>query len=367
MVVALGLMGAELFSYAHAQVDPSTSLLLRSGGKTPERRDLDSRRYTLRPGSERPTPTSETSTQEPEPSALSAQPPPPQEPLLDQKEEALIDSELRVEEGIEEELTRLRRLRDLFLGGSAEGMEDYIKSIHPQDPRLNIMELSVAPAFLYYDSSSAFWYRDYYSAGPGLSTELGFWVTPHFGVHFDYMTSLGHSLESSPVGGVNLGLRHQDGAMGLKLRQHFGLSRRAPSLLAGLNFRESQVKIAGPMDNRFSHRSSGLEVSLQLRVPNSNFHSWTFGLRLMPQLSHQEKRVTSGSKSKDNYQVNLSLGSVYVLDRNQQLFWSLRHRFERTNFSGPALRIDPKTSVTPQGVRVDQGLTVFEFGYTWGN
>ncbi len=368
----LSLLAIKSLPQAKGQVDPSTSLLLRSSGKAPERRDLDSGRYTVRPSSSRPSSSSTESSGEPPavspspPQPLVAPPPSPQaaaDPLLEKEIPELQEvSELQLEE-----ISRLRRLRDLVFGRSLEDMESYFESIHPQDPRLNLVELKLAPTFVYYHSGSQVWYRDFYSFGPGFNAELDFWLTPHFGVHFDYFTSLGHSLTASPSQSGKVRLRHQNGAMGIQFRRHFGLSRRAPSLQFGLFYRESQVKVPRVAFERPSLRSSGLDLSLQAMVPSSNYHAWIYSLSLMPRLSHRESPPSSALKSEDNYSLAVSLGSRYVFDRNQQFYWKLKHRFERNNFQGAALRPDPITSEVPQGVSVDQGLTLIEFGYTWGN
>jgi hypothetical protein len=378
-----------------AQLDSSSAVLLRPRGVPVSPENLDSSRYRIRapesrkdddefeekPGSLIPSPvpyrggrakaspganaaTKKAGATQPAPTANP-------EPLLTSPAPSTAASPTAADAQTSNEsptpLPVTEQVRELILGDN-EDIEAYRRQVHPEDPRANVVSISIAPAYFYDGSSSSYSYRRYSTNGPGVGLGMNLWLTPFFGVQSRYFTSVTASVHSGDDDAVPVDV--QTFAAGLRFRKHFGYSRRAAQLSWGIDYYDAMAKISRDATTVVGRRSSGLNFALEGLVPVSTNYAHSFELGLQPRLHHAEPSTSSearsGAKNETNA-VSLSLGGEWTLDRRNQVFWKGQYRVERNLFQGDASEADPLTGKTPSGVSVTDSLMMFYFGFKWGS
>lgn len=377
-------------STAWGQLDSSSAVLLRSSGKgTTSKENLDSSRYKIRapesrkdddemderPGTMIATPVGKATSKEGK--ALSSsnsssttvlqvtsEPPQPKDVV---PAPVLAPAPTKPEEETKRPPVA-DQLRELILGGTQEEVEEAQKALHPQDPRSNVVQISLAPAYFYNASDSEYSFRRYTSNGPGLGLGANLWLTPFFGLQARYFTSVGGSVRS---GGTNMvPIEIQTLEAGLRFRKNFGYSRKAPQLIWGLDYVDAVDKIGKEATTVVGRKSSGLSLSLGAVIPSSTVYSHTMQVDIRPRLNLAEMNtgveVKSGNNSETNA-VSLSLGGEWTLDRRNQIYWKSQYNVERTLFKGPASQVDPDDNITPDGVSISNSLLMFYFGFKWGS
>lgn len=345
-----------------AQVDP----LLRSRGQAPDKEDLDSSRYSVRP-----TATIVNTPPKVEPKHVEAKPietKPVETKTVEAKVEdataAPVPAPAPVKEGVGE------KVQDIILGGTQEEVDDYRKILHPFDTRLNLFELSIAPVYIYNNSGSSYWFHNYYTSGPGISLNAITWFSPFFGLQTSYLSSMSTGLRADPAGTKTLKVDHQWFDSGFRFRKFFGISRKSSQLTFGIDYADYQLKVPSDAAARVGVKTSGIKLSLEGVIPSSNTFSWTLGTYIVPRSKYAEKATALDLKSgnaADSNQIGASLGGRYTFDRFNQVYWKVSHSVEKTMFDGTANTTDPLTGTTPEGVNITNSVTIFSFGYIWGN
>jgi hypothetical protein len=389
--LVLSPIAAFAFS-AFAQLDSSSAVLLRQSGKS-AKPSLDSSRYKIRaPESRRnddeigekagtviPTPvvssrkTKATATSEvtvtpavtepavptpvpaeksqietetpapaPAPAPAPETPPPPPPPVTQQ-------------------------VRDL-VGGTQEDINEARSNIHPQDPRNNVIDIQIAPAYYYNDSKATYSYRDYTSNGPGLGLGMNLWFTPFFGVQSRYFASVSGSVRADGTNMVPTDINYFEG--GIRFRKHFGYSRKAAHLNWGIDYHDETNKISKEATTIVGRKSSGISVSLEAVIPSSTTYANTLQIDIRPRMKHSElgtgADVKSGSKAETNA-IGMAVGGEWTLDRRNRVYWKGQYSVERNLFKGAASQVDPSTGATPDGVSVTNSLMMFYLGFKWGS
>lgn len=422
-VLSLILIAGLRFE-AYAQLDSSSAVLLRSGGKGGSQRPLDSGRYKIRapenrkddddfderPGTMIPSPVpskttrvkvstpkneiNATSTSKPANDnageAAPVVPAPVTEPASDAQTIATPVETPPAPSSAPEEKTKTEvtpvtapvaetpntvpetkpvteQVKQLFLG-SEEDIDEYKKAVHREDPRSNIIDISLAPAYFYNGSKSSYLFHNYNTQGTGFGLGVNFWLTPFFGLHSDFFSSVSASVKNAGSNAVSLD--RQDFNGGFRFRKHFGTNRKSPYLSWGLDYHDSSTKISKQATEAVGRRASGLSLTLEGVVPTSVVYAHTFKIDVRPRLHHSETstgvEVKSGSKNTSN-SIGLSLGGQWTLDRKNQVFWHGRYSVEQTLYEGDASQADPRTGVTPNGVSTTDSLLMFYFGFKWGS
>lgn len=358
----------------YAQVDPSSALLLRSGGSAPTKDELDSGRYSIRPGSQK---ANEFSGDGQQPASTSTKVKvitvEQEEKIEAKKPEEVSPKEEKTEASAEvkseDDKNMVEDLREILLGGSSEEVDDYLGKVKASDPRNNLVELTLAPFIFYNDSNSTYWYRDYYSYGPGIKLNAKLWLSPFFGISTTYQTGFNSEIRNTPGGTSTEPVDHEWFAAELQFRNYFGVSQKAPSLTFGLGFSEYQMKAKPDSTTRIGVKTAGVKLSVEAAIPVSRGRAWTMGLGLIPRANHKELRTqitpSSGPHDESNV-IELSLGRRYTFDRSQVLFWKLQHSFEKNAFKGQASQADPYSN-QPENVSVTNSRSLFIFGFTWGH
>lgn len=388
---------------AFAQSDSTSTVLLRSGGKAPKVQNLDSSRYRVRqpesrkddddleekPGTLIPSPVparnsvktsvtvknsakakeKETSPPPPPPVVAPIVPPPPAPtpapspaPVEAAKEETPAPTATEPTQPV------TLQMKELILGGSNQDIDDFRKTIHPEDPRANVLGISIAPGYYYNGSSSGYSYRRYHSSGPAIGLGMNLWLTPFFGIQSKFFSSVSASQRSGGINEVPTDI--QTFEAGIRFRKYFGITRKAPQLSWGIDYHDGMNKISKEATTAVGRKSSGLSLALEGEVPTSNIYSHLFQLDIRPRLKHSEMNTAvtarSGTKNQTN-SVGLSVGGMWTLDRRNQVFWKTQYLVERNLFDGTASKTDPDTGATPDGVSVTNSLLMFYFGFKWGS
>lgn len=364
MMVGLVLAPFDL----HAQVDPSSALLLRSSGKAPTKEDLDSSRYQVR---EQPKAATDdrrllqsTPPPQPVPPAPSAKPELVAEPVptQPQKPEAANAPDPTSSSSFD--------VGDVLLGGSLENIHQYKQKISPDDYRQNIVDLSFEPIYIYNDSTSNFWLRNYTTSAPGLNLMADVWITPFFGFHTSYQTSFNSSISKEFASNGRIPIQHEWFQAGLHFRKFFGESRQASGLHFGIDFSEYQMKLERSSLERMGLKSSGIKLEVEALIPKNDHFQWSFGFSFMPRVDHKQVDAGANIKSGDNQEstrMGVHIGGRFIMSRKHQYYWKLSHEVEKNLFEGTTSTNDPRTLAPVEGVEVTNGFTIFSIGYTWGN
>jgi hypothetical protein len=392
----LALSPLLIFAFsALAQLDSSSAVLLRSSGKTPARPNLDSSRYKIRapesrrdddeigekPGTVIPTPVGSARKMKASPTATSEvtvgpaspaeasvpAPVPPEKVVVETLPAVPAAPPTPVEEAPLPPPPVTQQVRDL-VGGTEEDINEAKTSIHPQDPRRNVVEIQIAPAYYYNGSQSSYSFRDYSSHGPGLGLGMNLWFTPFFGVQSRYFASVSGSVRSGGTNMVPTDITSFEG--GIRFRKHFGYTRKAAHLNWGIDYHDEANKIGKEATQITGRKSSGLSVSMEAVIPSTVNYAHTVQIDIRPRMKHEE--VTAGSLAKsgtkaESNAVGMGLGGQWNLDRRNQVFWKGQYSVERNLFKGNATQVDPSNGQTPDGVSVTNSLMMFYLGFKWGS
>lgn len=353
---------------AQSGIDPTTATLFQggTGAGSPEPEDLDSSRFTVTSPTPAPPPPvkhdpvvvikkkkkQETSTKievHPTPRAVLA--PASETPPVVAPTRPSLTEQVKV-----------------LLLGKEDDIESFQKQIHPSDRRNNLLDIAVAPTFVYGSSMSNYSFRNFTFQSPGLDANAHVWLTPFFGIQGHYVSTFGAHIKSPQLQQM-VALKYEDMEFGLRFRKHFGVTRKSSSLTWGLDFVQYKESLAADTVDRVSTQTSGLALNLQADLPMSLGYSTFLGVELQPRMVHSEisdANIHSGGKN-DTNTIGAWIGGDIIFDRQRQMFWKLHERIEQNVFDGNASMLDPVTGVTPNGVSTTNSTTLFSIGYRWGS
>lgn len=355
---------------ALADVTPSTAILLKSSETAPEV-NLESGRYTIK----------STAKSEEKAEAKS-------EVKVETKSEAKVEAKAHAKsetkvvavkpveapkpaaktpEPVTEE-NFVQKLQDIVLGDQDEAIR-YRESLHPEDRRQNIIELQFAPALMYLDSTSKYSYRNFSSSGSGMSIGAQIWTSPFFAITSSYFITLASDIKADPAGDRRLQVDHRLFDVGFKFRKFYNLSRKSPVTSVSVKYDEYQMILPKKETGRTRLRTTGVALGLDAKIPSSVTHAWTFGTEVVvrPKVTEEKTDLDlSSGKNPTSQTYKFFVGSEYSFSRNQSLFLKLSHRYDKSVYEDAANKPDPLTGVAPTGVSVNQGITMFELGFTWG-
>lgn len=366
-----------------AQVDSTSILLLNSeSSKIPAGGGLESGRYKILPS--RSTSSAPATATEPVPStklaqtktkqkqqdpsstplasselgkSLFSEPPPPA------KAEAPAD-DIEVQQP-----SMTDQLRGMVLGQDQPIVEAYKERVHPDDVRLNRIEIDIASGVFSNHSQSNYSFREYNSTAPQLKVGAQFWFTPFLGIYGDYMMSLGADVAGDPVTRSRVAAHHEWTEIGLDFRQFFGMSRKANSVEFGFHFSEYKLGVPSDDSDRVQLKSTGIGLHLSSRIPVAPSYAWILGGKLMPRVQHKEIETgvaASSGTSSESSRVDAFVGGEFKMSRQNQILWNLTSSFEKNQFQGTASLRDPSTGAEPRNVSVTNTVVVLSLGYRWG-
>lgn len=344
---------------AFADVTPSSAILLKSSETAPEV-NLDSGRYTIKPSIKAEEKVEAKVHSKPEAAK------PETKVVAPKVVEAAKPADATPEPVTEENF--VRKLQDLVLGDQDEAIR-YRESLHPEDRRQNIIEIEFAPALMYLDSSSQYSYRNYSSSGSGIGIGAQFWTTPFFAITSSYFITLASDVKAAPSGDRRLQVDHRLFDVGVKFRKFYNLSRKSPVTSVSVKYDEYQMILPKKETGRTRLRTTGIALGFDAKIPSSVSHAWTFGTEVVvrPKVVEEETDLDLQSgKNPTSQTYKFFVGSEYSFSRHQSLFLKLSHRYDKSVYEDDANQVDPITGVAPTGVSVNQGITMFELGFTWG-
>ncbi|MGE3975610.1 MAG: hypothetical protein AB7F59_13875 [Bdellovibrionales bacterium] len=283
--------------------------------------------------------------------------------------EAMAPQPVSAEEAETQEEGFFQQARDMVIGGSPQSLDEYRSFLPPDDPRRNLLEIQVAPLFLYNESTSSYWYRSYNNFAPGFSLASNIWFTPLFGIEVGYKKTIAGSVRNSPSSESYASAAHEWMNAGLRFRRFFGMGKSVPVFTLGLDYREYTFKLPAEEQQRVRLKSGGPRVTAETKIPSGLRYQWVYGLEVAPFTKTQE--LTSGvvhqsGTESETFGIGFSAGGEYKLARTSRMFFKLSYYMERSLYSGPANRADPNTGTTPTNVPVNNTFTMFELGYIWG-
>lgn len=376
-----------------AQIDPSSALLLRDSQTSPSHsRAVDSGRYTVRPKSE--PARAETAGRREEARSASGT-------SLDTAV-TVVPVKSSVKQGVAgvpevpqvpqvkevTEVTQSGAVNNSTVGGKADNppqaedasTRETSATTPAPDARTpsvsdtktspglsSLLDLSVAPAYVYSDSQSDYAFRDYHTSGPAVIADANIWFNPDFAVHLDYLSTLSGSVndsfsESKSVSASQTWLR-----AGIRTRKTFS-GVHAPQLILSLDYFDYQFKVPANAATLSRLSSSGVTLGVHAEMPVSDRRSILLSFSLSPKLQIEEEATgidAESGGSVDASQVSLGMGRRYRFDHSRSIYWKISHTIEKSLYSGSATLIDPVTSQTPDGVSVVNSMTLFQVGYTW--
>lgn len=262
------------------------------------------------------------------------------------------------------------QVQSLWAPSDEQIQKFYEEQVHPDDVRLNKVEIDLMPGISFNDSRSNYSYRNYQASYSAVQLRSNVWLTPLVGLTGSLKFSLGASLKGNSTTNSMVPARYEDMDLGLKFRRFFGLSRRSNSLETSLLYTDGTLNVAADSVDRTKIRSSGLGLGVHLRLPSSAQFAWVIGGSFFPRLQHSENKaglsISSGA-SAENIRMGLDFGGEIRFNRGNQFLYNLNFKSERNLFEGTASPADPENAQTPSNVTVTNSSTSFSFGYRWGN
>ncbi len=261
------------------------------------------------------------------------------------------------------------QVQDLLMGREQPTIEIYKEQIHPDDIRMNMVEISVLLGLISNSSKSNYSYRNYNSSAPKILLGAQFWLTPFMGIYGDYSTSMGGDVAGDPATRSRVLAQHEWTEAGIDVRKYFGMSRRSNSISYGVQFLEYKFSVPGDELNRLKIKSTGFGLHLVSRIPVAPSYAWILGGKFIPRIRHMEMdtglSASSGSSGESN-RLDVIIGGEFKMSRQNQIVWDLTTSFEKNQFGGQATTADPETGLKPKGVTVENTFFLLSFGYRWG-
>lgn len=362
---SLSVIVLSLFLVASLKVQAqsgNTSIFLRPAEEGAESLELDSSRYRVRPREESEAQEDKTKSSRkrklPKKTVKAPASGEPAEPVKTEK----------TPEEREEDFKE--RMRNFILGGPKKEITEFKNNLHPSDPRNNLLEVGLAPTYIYLDSTSNYSFQNYISQGPGLSAHARMWVTPFFGINADYLTSLNADVSEGPQSENYIEAEHQRYEAGIRFRKFFGYTRKAPTMTLGVDYSEYQFNVPKNASQRVGKKATGVRLMFEAVVPKFRTQAIILGASYTPRINLEiidtDLSLEPGS-SYDTDKVSAWFGSRYRFDRKFQVYWKASHTLQKTVYRGEANESDPKTGAQPSGVSVTESLSVFQVGFTWGS
>lgn len=354
-VSLVGLFSLAVMPIAHAQLDPNSALLLNSSNGSVKDSGLESGRYQIRQKKDGASPSRKAQAVEESTDpqmAVSAEPltyavpapPPIAMPAPAIVSNPAVKAKPNPEEKTEERMAP-RRL----------------------DP---ILEISLAPGFVYTNSDSSYSFRRYTTAAPTASASANVWLQPTLGLQASYMTTLGGNVGDSPNNTHDIAATQEWITVGLRTKKSFGSSLVSPTLMFGLDYSSYEFKVPESAFTRNKLASRGVKLSLDAEIPSSSAHAWTLGFSFQPKLAHSEGGTDANFETGAGVEANaigISLGGRIRFEQSDAMFWKIVYTLEKDQFTGEATQVDPNLGVKPSGVSVTNTSTFLQFGYTWSH
>lgn len=260
------------------------------------------------------------------------------------------------------------QLKELVYAPPTE-IQEYKERIHPDDNRLNQIEINLMPGVMSVNSKSNLDYRDYKTTAPAWLLGGEFWLTPFMGVYGSYTSTIGGDVIGDPSTNSHVSAQHEWTEIGFDLRKYFGMSRKANSVTFGVDYTSYKFTVPSDSTYREDLSSNAIGFHVQARMPVAPNYAWTFGARVAPRVNISEKNTAldlSSGSSPQAIRLGANVGGEFKLSREHQLIWQLSISYEKAKYGDQSSLPDPNTGSVVNGVSVDSTTTFLQFGYRWG-
>lgn len=239
-----------------------------------------------------------------------------------------------------------------------------------KEATLSYLEIKAAPALIYTESKSNYWFRNYNLSSPGVSLDASMWLSNSFGFRFSYISTLGAEIAASPNDYSHTPASQQWFGLALQFR-NFDPTDTSSQFIYGLRYNDYQFQVPLDSDFRLRLKTSGVGIFFSAYTPTSKKNKWNYlELEVAPQQKHKEVQTNNSISSGDNAETNsvsLTLGRLHQLMPQNNVYWQVKATLEKTIFSGSASTADPQTTQTPEGVTVTNQTLSLQIGYQWSN
>ena len=261
------------------------------------------------------------------------------------------------------------QVASLWKGAPLAQVESYKDLLHPDDSRLNRVEIEAGSGLLASEAKSNSAYRSFSFISPTLFAGGAFWITPFVGFEGRYTSSLTADVASSTDSLGRVPITQDWAELHLHFRRYFGVSRKANSLEYGLFYLSSDMKVPADDVSRVRLRTSGVGIEGKIRMPSAPSYTWIVGGSLMPRIGHSEVgsglSLQSGS-SPESSRFGVLVGGDFRLSRSNVLFWDLNLNYEKNQFGGTSNTNEPGSTAAATNVSVLTTQTFLHLGYRWG-
>ena len=260
--------------------------------------------------------------------------------------------------------------QDLVFGADLELLPKYRSFLDPQDVRRNYFEFSLAASYMYNDSRSPYFFRNYNDASPGIMLGIDLWLTPFFAIDGDYRSTLISELKDSPTADSFVSTTNTWYNLGFKFRRFFGLSPTASSLVFSLRYSDYSLSLSPNSVSRLRQHTRGPELGFAVSMPSTKTIVWNAGFILEPFIAHDESVFNSNDlrsgQSNQSVGIGAHIGGEYRMGRKTQLFFKFSTLIYKSQFSGTTLAVDPNSGQNPTNVRVTNAFYLFDLGFRLG-
>jgi hypothetical protein len=261
------------------------------------------------------------------------------------------------------------QVKSLVLGEAPIALQKYVERVHPDDNRLNKIEIEIKTGFSEERAQSNFSPRKFKASQP--FAELGgqVWLTPFLGLRGSLQSSLSGDIDPVTTLEGPVEVEFEQSRFFVVARNYFGTSRRAKSIEYGVGFSDQKMSLSSDSSQRMGLKNKGLGFTSSLRIPVVATYAWTLSGSLYPVLKYTEQSSTTGllsGSSASGSLVEIGGGGEFKMSRTHQFIWSLNLQNESINFRGSPSGNDPLTGSNPGKVSVDEQRIQLQFGYRWG-
>jgi hypothetical protein len=355
----VSLLAVLVASSAHAQLDPNSALLLNPSGNSVRESGLESGRYQVRQKKEVANPSRRSQAVEESTDPQMAVPSEPLTYSVPSAPPAASTAAPRVQVKPSPESKPEERVA---MVPAAAPLND-----RRRDP---LLEIHLAPGYVYTNSDSSYTFRRYTTAAPTASASAVVWLQPSFGLQASYMTTLGGNVGDSPNNTHDIAATQEWMTLGIRTKKNFGSTLMSPLMTFGLDYSNYEFKVPEKAFTRNRLASRGVKLSLDAELPSSEGHAWTLGFSFLPKLAHSEGRTDAKFETGAGVEANalgVSVGGKIRFQQSDAMFWKLIYTLEKAQYTGSATVADPLLGVQPSGVSVTNTSTFLQFGYTWSN
>ncbi len=261
-------------------------------------------------------------------------------------------------------------VRSLWNSDSSKKVGEYKSGIHPQDNRLNQLEIFLFSGVLSTSAQSNLSYRNYSSLSGFYHVGTKLWLTPRLGVSGHYQSSLGSEVSTTGESVSRVPVTQEEAQFDLEIRDYFGMTRKSKNLSYGLSYFESKFSPNNNDTFRIKSKTLGYGLFLRGRIPHSPGYASQFSTFLAPKTQHQElstQLLLNSGGSPDSMKYGLGWGGEIKFSRKNQVLWNLQYSLEKIQFSGSSNLPDLNTGATVQNVSVSNQQVQLSFGYQFGN